>query len=307
LHPSGQKDYMKNTTLRLLSGIIVFAIAIFGLFHLFVNVVPLYHATLLKWIPLLICIIGFFIAGMINRPTHPKWLPLLFLPLLLFKPYHYLYFPFYLILLGAGILTLLLTRKEVSKKGKWISSLLISGLMGFHLLSQPLIVKKEGFTENADGSLSNAIKVWDFEATEKNHLPEFSFINEQGEEKSLKAFKGSYLFVNFWATWCAPCLEEKPFIDSMKMQLKNNPDIQFIDISLDDDTQRWKNFLDEHQPMGMQLNTGKNDIATRQYFEIPGIPLHLVVDQEGAYRKINDLEYARNLLEKPDRIDQLFK
>lgn len=51
-----------------------------------------------------------------------------------------------------------------------------------------------------------------------------------GQEFLLNALKGRPLVVNFWATWCAPCVQEMPYLDSMAKEL---PEIVFVGIGID--------------------------------------------------------------------------
>jgi thiol-disulfide isomerase/thioredoxin len=51
-----------------------------------------------------------------------------------------------------------------------------------------------------------------------------------GQEFSLSALKGRPVVVNFWATWCAPCVQEMPHLDSMAKEL---PEIKFVGIGID--------------------------------------------------------------------------
>jgi len=51
-----------------------------------------------------------------------------------------------------------------------------------------------------------------------------------GQEFLLSSLKGRPVVVNFWATWCAPCVQEMPYLDSMSKEL---PDIVFVGIGID--------------------------------------------------------------------------
>ena len=52
----------------------------------------------------------------------------------------------------------------------------------------------------------------------------------QGQDVALARFAGKPLLVNFWATWCAPCVEEMPHLDAMA---KQTPEVQFVGIGID--------------------------------------------------------------------------
>ena len=43
-----------------------------------------------------------------------------------------------------------------------------------------------------------------------------TFINEENKQINLKDYQGKLIILNFWATWCAPCKEEMPSLDSLK-------------------------------------------------------------------------------------------
>ena len=51
--------------------------------------------------------------------------------------------------------------------------------------------------------------------------PDFSLRNINGKQVSLSDFKGDVVLINFWATWCAPCLTEMPHIQKMYTELKD--------------------------------------------------------------------------------------
>lgn len=59
------------------------------------------------------------------------------------------------------------------------------------------------------------------------------------------SFKGKFLVIDFWATWCSPCLAEKPAFDSLKNNLKDEP-ITFISVSVNDDFSFWRDYLKQN-------------------------------------------------------------
>lgn len=61
---------------------------------------------------------------------------------------------------------------------------------------------------------------------------EVSFQDAAGNSLTLADFRGSYLFVNVWATWCEPCREEMPSLDALARSLKGYP-IRVLPISVD--------------------------------------------------------------------------
>ena len=60
----------------------------------------------------------------------------------------------------------------------------------------------------------------DFEVSkEKQNISDLKFKDDQGKEISFSNFKNKVLLVNFWATWCAPCVKEMPSLDRLKKKL----------------------------------------------------------------------------------------
>lgn len=61
---------------------------------------------------------------------------------------------------------------------------------------------------------------------------DLEYLNEAGEPTTLADFKGKALLVNFWATWCGPCREEMPALDTLSAQLGGD-DFEVVTINLD--------------------------------------------------------------------------
>ncbi|MFN1835589.1 TlpA family protein disulfide reductase [Balneola sp. MJW-20] len=65
----------------------------------------------------------------------------------------------------------------------------------------------------------------------------------EGEHLSLADLKGKTLFLNFWATWCPPCIAEMPNIQGLYNELNERDDIEFLMISLDEDPEKARDFI----------------------------------------------------------------
>ena len=61
-------------------------------------------------------------------------------------------------------------------------------------------------------------------------LPDFSLGNLAGEQQSILSWPGKPLLINFWATWCAPCLREIPMLKELQAA---HPDLQVVGIAID--------------------------------------------------------------------------
>lgn len=70
----------------------------------------------------------------------------------------------------------------------------------------------------------------------------FVLIDQEGNRKSFTDFKDKVVFVNFWATWCPPCIAEMPDIQGLYDEMKGK-DIEFVLISYDENFQKAKDFV----------------------------------------------------------------
>jgi thiol-disulfide isomerase/thioredoxin len=61
-------------------------------------------------------------------------------------------------------------------------------------------------------------------------LPDFSLGNLAGEPQSIRSWPGKPLIINFWATWCGPCLREIPMLKELQA---SRPDLQVVGIAID--------------------------------------------------------------------------
>lgn len=112
-----------------------------------------------------------------------------------------------------------------------------------------------------------------------DRCPVFNFEDIHGKKVSLKKFRGQYVFIDIWATWCPPCRDELPYLRILEQNLKDK-NICFVSISCDKDKQKWKNMVDKENLGGVQLYMGSD----RDFMEAFGnrkIPRFVLVDPKG--------------------------
>jgi peroxiredoxin len=110
---------------------------------------------------------------------------------------------------------------------------------------------------------------------------DFTQNDPSGKPVSFSSFKGKYVLVDFWASWCGPCRGENPNI--VKAYNRFSPKgFTVLGISLDQDGAKWKKAIeDDKLPWDQvsQLTGWKNEVS--QYYGIQGIPSNYLVDPNG--------------------------
>tara|TARA_B110000003_G_scaffold34355_1_gene31719 strand:+ start:12667 stop:13737 length:1071 start_codon:yes stop_codon:yes gene_type:complete len=118
----------------------------------------------------------------------------------------------------------------------------------------------------------------------------FNYENYDGGYSSLKDFKGKYVYIDVWATWCRPCITQFPYLRKLEEDYKNK-NIYFVSISTDEYRRsngswdkahdKWKNMVKQQNLSGIQLWAGKDNVRFSQEYMIKGIPRFILIDPEG--------------------------
>lgn len=110
--------------------------------------------------------------------------------------------------------------------------------------------------------------------------PPFEFTTMDGHHYSLDDLQGKVVLIDFWATWCGPCVNALPSIQHIAQKFSGQP-LVVISISLDTDEEKWKSFVGKHQMTWMQArDAGWNGpIVTR--FGVNAIPHTFSIDADG--------------------------
>ncbi len=138
------------------------------------------------------------------------------------------------------------------------------------------------------GSLKDKLDILD----ESRNLSQAFFLDGQGEQRQLQDFAGEILLVNFWATWCPPCVKELPSFARLQSRLVGKP-VRVIAISEDFggfDVPR--KFLEDKGIEGLTLLLDDKGIGFRSLGG-RGLPTTLIVNASGREiaRLVGDLEW----------------
>lgn len=113
--------------------------------------------------------------------------------------------------------------------------------------------------------------------------PKFVYPDINGEDVALDDLKGKLVYIDVWATWCVPCLQEIPSLKQLADDY-NGKDVAFVSMSIDPkkDFNKWENMVKEKELKGIQIFADKDWSSefVRNY-NINGIPRFILVDKEG--------------------------
>lgn len=73
------------------------------------------------------------------------------------------------------------------------------------------------------------------------------FKDESGKVVSLNSLKGKVVFINFWATWCPPCIHEMPSIDALRKSFKGSDRIVFLMVDVDNKIEQSAAFMEKNK------------------------------------------------------------
>jgi peroxiredoxin len=112
--------------------------------------------------------------------------------------------------------------------------------------------------------------------------PEFSVRTLDGQEISLDQLEGKILVMDFWATWCPPCVKSVPELKELTKKYPSSK-LVLISFSADSDQQAWRDFISKKDMEWPQY--WDHDGRIRNAFGVSAFPTYIVVDQEGFIRE----------------------
>ena len=110
--------------------------------------------------------------------------------------------------------------------------------------------------------------------------PDFTLSDLQGQSVSLSDFKGQTVFLDFWASWCGPCIGAVPYLEEIKQRTRDQK-VVFLNISLDP-ADEWHQAVEEHGLTGVHVHSpGGWQSAVAQLYQVQSIPSYFLVRPDG--------------------------
>jgi len=111
-----------------------------------------------------------------------------------------------------------------------------------------------------------------------DRAPELPFPDLNGESFSLEKVKGKVVLINFWASWCGPCILELPNLEKLQQRLKGR-DFSVIAVGIDDQKENLASFKAQY---GLTFPIlVDEDGASKQAYHLGGVPETLMLDKQG--------------------------
>ena len=110
--------------------------------------------------------------------------------------------------------------------------------------------------------------------------PDFTLADLGGQQVSLSQFRGKVVLLDFWASWCGPCIANLPSIRELKKRTTDLP-VVFLNLSLDSSDAAWRKAIEEHGIDGVHVRSGVSGSGPVVDYNVRGIPAYFLVDPQG--------------------------
>ncbi len=111
---------------------------------------------------------------------------------------------------------------------------------------------------------------------------DFEFVQPDGTKGSLAALRGKYVLLDFWATWCGPCVAKLNEVERIRKQFAAQPGLTVLGVNLDEDQRRVRDVLKTRQLPWRHALLGEwssTDVPRR--YGVSGIPTYVLIDPQG--------------------------
>lgn len=132
--------------------------------------------------------------------------------------------------------------------------------------------------------------------------PDFALYDPAGKRHNFSEMAGKVIYIDFWASWCAPCRVESGNIKKLKKEYASEKDLVFVGIAIADIN--WKRAILEDQPDWLQLRDANGKVAAA--YGVAGLPRYVLIGKDGKVADHN-APAPGNKAELKIKIDKLLK
>lgn len=135
-----------------------------------------------------------------------------------------------------------------------------------------------------------------------DYAPDFILTDLNNKNIALSGYKGKKVILNFWATWCPPCVKEMPLLQEINTSHLSPPSkvgeeggVEVIGVNYNEDYDRVKKFISEHGITFTILID--SELKASMSYGVIGLPVTFFIDRDGRIREKFKGELNRKLLE----------
>ena len=111
--------------------------------------------------------------------------------------------------------------------------------------------------------------------------PDIDLTAPDGKQIKLSSLRGKYVLLDFWASWCGPCLAEVPNVKAIYDEYKDKG-FEIYGVSLDEDKAAWENAIEKHSLNWVHVSSLKGwECPVAKRYNVTGIPRMYLLDKEG--------------------------
>jgi thiol-disulfide isomerase/thioredoxin len=182
---------------------------------------------------------------------------------------------------------------------RWIAALFVAiiAVASAAALIAPQLQQRPFVGQTNVGVITGVVEAPDTAGRVGSKAPDFLWVQPSGGSTRLSALRGRPVVLNFWATWCRPCLAEMP---RLEQAARDNPGIAFYEIDLDEDGAKVRGFFDSLEITHLRPLIDVGSAVARAYGLGQGVPTTFFIDAEGVVRatalgEMDTLKIATNL------------
>lgn len=166
---------------------------------------------------------------------------------------------------------------------RWIAALFVAiiALASVAALVAPQLQPKPFVGQTNVGVITSVVNAPDTAGRVGAKAPDFVWVKPDGSTTRLAALRGTPAVLNFWATWCKPCVAEMP---RLEQAARNNPDVTFLELDLDEDGAKVRGFFDSLDLVHLIPLIDVGSAVARTYGLGDGVPTTYFVDRDGIIR-----------------------
>lgn len=115
-------------------------------------------------------------------------------------------------------------------------------------------------------------------------LYDISLTNTAGSKTSFAQYRGKYLLIDFWGSWCGPCFRNAPHLKKLMKELNGMP-VELLSVSMDTEVSDWKAAVKKHDFPGINLFDDSGILST--YYKVLWVPRYILIRPDGSVAHAN--------------------